>query len=218
MAVVAGQLDLLDLLIPEPEKVDLSKLIGFTMAVTDPDELDRIALAWTTAYHELPWHEWRMFPGWRESHTGTNGLNGPHPSFTYAADLRTCRHERRCVAEREADPCECLGGYLYRIYCSACDRWTGVHDAENGAAEDYLDHCWSGWWDLPVIESSQNPKGGYIFPLPEDYPAQWQCPGAPIRECRGRTRYGTRHVPGGSPYGGYKTAVLRDCKGTHRND
>jgi hypothetical protein len=106
---------------------------------------------------------------------------------------------------------------LYRIYCAGCNAWTGVHEDENAAAEDHLDRCWAGWRALPVIESTMKQTGGYNYPMPEDYPTEWQVPGAPIRECRGRTRYGTRHVPGGSPYGGYKTAVLRGCSGTHRN-
>ena len=210
---MTGQLDIFELLKPEQVPVDFSKLVGFTMSVSDPDELDRIALAWSTAYHDKPWQEWRMFPGWRESHTGSNGLNGPHPSFTYTADLRSCGHERyRTVSEREANPCLCLSGFLYRIYCSGCDWWTGVADDENGVAEAYLDHCWNGWRELPVIESTMKPNGGYTYHFPRDYPEAWKAPGSPLKECRGETKYGTRHVPSGSPYGGYRAAAVRPCE------
>lgn len=214
-AVLDGQLDLLALLEPEPEVIDLDALIGFTMDVTDPYELDRISLAWSEAYATKPHQEWRPFPGWRESHTGANGLNGAHPSYMYTAELRCRCWRTRSCADRESNPCQCVGGYYHRAYCAGCDWWTLVCDGENEAAEAYLDHCWTGWRELPVIESKMNPKGGYSYAIPKDYPKEWQVPGAPTKDCRGMTKHGTRHVPGGSPYGGYKTAVIKECE-AHR--
>lgn len=211
--MITGQLDMFALLKPEVATVDLSALVGFTFRETDPDVLDAIHLAWSTAYHELPHTQWRMFPGWRESQVARSlGTSNPHPTFVYAADLR-CRHWTQATcAEREANPCLCVGKEMIsKAYCVSCDWWTPVTARENDAVELHLDHCWPGWRDLPVIESSMNPKGGYKFDLPATYPQEWQTPGAPVRECRGMTRYGTRHVPMASPFGGYKTAVVREC-------
>lgn len=216
------QPSLLDLLQPEPvPPVNLSGLTGFTMRVTDPDELDRIASKWHAAHQGLKGSAWRMFPGWHESHTGSNGHNSAHRSYVYTADLR-CKHDPangpRLVMEALADPCQCVGNdYYRRIYCAGCDWWTDVYDDENIAVEEYLDHCWPGWRDLPVIETSMKPAGGYNFKIPADYPADWQVPGAPVRDCRGETKYGTRHVPAGSPWHGYRAAVTRECSKHLRN-
>jgi len=218
MSAIAGQLDMFTLLEAEAPDVDLATLVGFTSREADPDALDAIALAWSTAYHDLPHTQWRMFPGWRASHTGMNlGKNNPHPTFMYSADLR-CRHwTQGTCAEREANPCLCVGNDMVtKTYCSACDWWTPIARSENAAVELQLDHCWPGWRDLPVIESKMKPAGGYAFNIPAAYPQEWQTPGAPIRECRGMTRYGTRHVPMASPFGGYKTAVVREC-GAHND-
>lgn len=196
-----GQLDIFELLKPESPTIDLDALTGFTMAELHPDEFDAIALAWREAYQEKPWNEWRMFPGWDESQTGRNAIGTPHPTFTYTASI-LCSHWRETTAANRAGYCQCVKGMCYRIYCVGCEWWTPVADDENEAAELMLDHCWPGWRELPVIEGKQS----------ADYPSEWQAPGAPIRECRGLTKYATRHVPGGSPYGGYRTAVIRDCK------
>ncbi|MDQ0854816.1 hypothetical protein QFZ79_002927 [Arthrobacter sp. V4I6] len=217
MSVITGQLDMLCLLEPESPTVDLSSLTGFTFYQADPDALDAINLAWSTAYHSLPHNEWRMFPGWRESQTGRSlGKDNPHPSFMYAADLRCNHFLKATCAYREANPCQCVGkGMVYKAYCTACDWWTPIASGENEAVELQLDHGWPGWRELPVIESKMKSTGGYAFNVPATYPQEWQTPGAPIRECRGMTRYGTRHVPMASPFGGYKTAVVRECGAHH---
>jgi hypothetical protein len=216
---ITGQMDLLGLLAPEVPTVDLGGLRGWTIDVLDPDELDRMALAWSTAYAPLPWNEWRKFPGWHESQTGRNlGKDSLHPSFTYWADMR-CRHwTQKTVAERELHPCQCVGNaLLYRVYCSGCDWWTPVSDGENKAVEHYLNHCWPGWWELPVIDSKAKGDGRYSFPIPDGYSERWKRPGAPIRDCRGDSPYSGRHVPAGSPFGGYKIAVNRECKNHKSN-
>lgn len=213
-AILDGQLDMLALLEAEPAVIDRGELTGFTFHELDPDILDTLHLAWSEAHHNLPWNEWRKFPGWHESVTGRNVSAGSlHPSFTYWADLRCNHWDKRLVAEREADPCQCVGNdLLYRLYCAACDWWTPVTARENAAVELHLDHCWPGWQELPVIDSKANGAGTYTFPMPKKYPDEWKRPGAPIRDCRGNKHHGGRHVPAGSPFGGYKAAVLRECQ------
>ena len=142
---------------------------------------------------------------------GRNGLGTPHPSFTYSASI-DCAHWRETTVSNRGTYCQCMRGHYYRIYCVGCEWWTPVADGENEAAELLLDHCWPGWRELPTIETKQNAKYGYDFAIPDDYPTEWQVPGAPIKDCRGNTKHGLRHVPSGSPWGGYKTAVVRECK------
>ena len=213
-AQLPGQLDLLSLLEePTAEPMDRSQLVGWTFYETDPDKLDAYHRAWVDFHHALPHGEWKGFPGWHEEMTGRNAAAGsPHPSFTYWADLR-CRHWLEATAEqRSRGYCQCVGKHmLYRVYCSGCDWWTPTFDRENLAVEAYLDRCWPGWRELPVLESRT--KGyDYLFTYPDGYPEEFKTPGSPIRDCRGQTKWGTRHVAGGSPFGGYKVAVVQDCE------
>ncbi|WP_066298911.1 DUF6349 family protein [Arthrobacter luteolus] len=217
-AQLEGQLDLLVLLgqlEASETSQDRSSLTGWTYYETDPDKLDALHHRWVDGYQGVRWQDWKAFPGWHESMTGRNGMGGPHPSFTYTADPG-CNHWRETTAEqRKRGSCQCVGrGMLYRVYCAGCDWWTPIHTGENQAAEAYLDHCWPGWNELPVLESKT--KGyDYVFTFPGDYPGEWNSPGAPIKDCRGTTKFATRHVPGGSPFGGYKVAVVQACDG-HR--
>lgn len=209
--ILEGQLSALDLLIPDPppapivsNQTRIPDLIGFTMSITDPDELDKIHREHVNAYRDHVYPNWLPFRGWSQNMTAVNG-GGEHRSYGYTADTR-------CPHFKSDQKCECIGGYYYRIYCAGCDWWTDIYERENGAAEEYLDHCWKGWRNLPPIETTQKANGGYNFKIPADYPAEWQIPGAPIRGCRGMTKYGTRHVPSGSPWHGYKAAVIQECK------
>lgn len=216
MNTIDGQLDIYALLEPEPPTVDFDSLTGWTLSEPDPDRLDAIASAWGAAYKDLPHAEWRMFPGWRESMTGRNAMGTPHPSFIYTASLH-CGHWRTATRGDYQTGCQCVGkDSYYRAYCAGCEWWTPVVNSENEAAESYLDHCWEGWRELPVIEAKQNATYGYDYAFPKDYPAEWQVPGAPHRDCRGMTVHGTRHVPSGSEWGGYKTAAIQECQQHHR--
>lgn len=208
-----GQLDLFDLLAdlePKPEPPNVAGLTGWTFFEADPDKLDAIWQAWAEVYSQRTHREWKKFPGWHESTTGRNAFQDSlHRSFTYWADVE-CPHWRETtVQQRENGYCQCVGsnGMLYRIYCAGCDWWTPTLGGENLAAESYLDHCWPGWQELPVLEGKD---GKYT--LPAGYPEDWQTPGSPIRDCRGRTKFSTRHVPGGSPFGGYRVGVTQDCE------
>ena len=208
-----GQLDLFDMLAdlePKPELSNVAGLTGWTFFESDPDKLDALHRAWVDAYNQRPNGEWKRFPGWHEAMTGRNALKDSlHPSFTYWADLE-CPHWRvTTVQQRMNGYCQCVGsgGMLYRIYCAGCDWWTPTLSSENRAAEAYLDHCWPGWQELPVLAGIDGK-----YKLPAGYPEEWKTPGSPIRDCRGSSRFGTRHVPGGSPYGGYRVGVTRDCE------
>lgn len=211
-AQLDGQLDLLDLLAPEGPTVDRTQFTGWTYYETDPDRLDALHRSWIDVYHALPHSDWKGFPGWHESMTGRNGMSGPHPSFIYTADLGCYHWRETTVEQRKRGFCQCIGnGMLYRAFCAGCDWWTPTQTSENQAVEDYLDHCWLGWRHLPVLESKT--KGyDYVYTFPDGYPEDWQTPGAPVRDCRGATKFATRHVPGGSPFAGYTVGVIRDCE------
>ena len=86
-------------------------------------------------------------------------------AYAVTADLR-CRHF-------SPETCVCPGDLIDRIYCAECQWWTGIYANESHAAVDYLDHCWPGWRDLPVL-----PEGGPDRPIkiPKDYPEEWNAP------------------------------------------
>ncbi|MDJ1370265.1 DUF6349 family protein [Gulosibacter molinativorax] len=135
-----------------------------------------------------------------------------HPGYTTAeANTATVGHELRifdvdlrCTHYRE--DCSCVGGLLTRGICAPC-RWH-LDGNEATIVEAWHDHAWPGWRTLPVIPASiaktddQNrPTKKYRAWIDEHYPAEWQLPGAPI--ITERQPYGTRHVPGRSPWQGF---------------
>lgn len=108
---------------------------------------------------------------------------GAHPIQVVSAHLECChRRGAECQCVGRADP------IVYRAYCGSCRYWTPVSVDENGAAEAIHDHCWPGWRELPIGTDASRDE-------------HWSQPGAPV--ITARSRYGTRHVPGRSPYGGY---------------
>ena len=109
--------------------------------------------------------------------------------------------------------CECTeaGALLYRGACRGCD-WESSRprDDENVAAEDALDHAWSGWRILPVMPTMPgDPKklARWTAELSAAYPDGWLEAAGPVRTWR--QGLGTRHVPGRSPWGGYDVGVLQ---------
>jgi hypothetical protein len=193
--VLTGQLDLLTLL--ELETPPTAPL-HFTVGHYHPDQLDEAYAYRAKSEGRVGVSNWSR--QWNERQTGRNVTAGSaHRTFTYGADLRCNEHWRN-------PECQCLGDLLYRVYCHDCDWWGGVHENENQAVEDMLTHCWPGWQDLPLVTSSMKPSGGYKFNIPEEYPKEWQYPGAPVRTAR--TPMSGRHVPGRSPWGGYDVGVL----------
>ncbi|WP_284986814.1 DUF6349 family protein [Arthrobacter sp. fls2-241-R2A-172] len=197
--VLTGQLDLLTLL--ELENKPTAPL-HFTVGHYHPDELDEAYAYRGKSEGLLGVSNWSR--QWNEWQTGRNVAPGsPHRTFTCGADLRCNEHWRN-------PNCMCLGDLLYRIYCHDCDWWSGIHDSENSAVEDMLNHCWTGWQELPLVTATMKPGGGYGYKIPEDYPTDWQYPGAPVRTLR--EPMGSRHVPGRSPWGGYDIGVIHNTK------
>lgn len=203
-----GPTNLLDFLEPDPdETAGLTDMAGTFINPPHPDALHAAKKAHFQQCNVYR-GTWRPYRGWAESY-GRTGAGSPHVAQFFSADLR-CRH-------LVAAPCHCVGDLLYRVYCAGCDWWTGIHDRENAATEEHLDHCWPGWRELPVIESTMKPDGSYKYAVPKDYPESWAMSGAPTRDCRGLTKYATRHAPGCNQFGGVKTAVIRECE-QHKGD
>lgn len=120
---------------------------------------------------------------WALPYTQAGATRGAHPIQVVSAHLG-CPH-------RHGEECQCVGRadpIVYRAYCDSCRYWTPVSVDENGAAETIHDHCWPGWRELPIGTDASRDE-------------HWSQPGAPV--ITARSRYGTRHVPGRSPYGGY---------------
>lgn len=95
---------------------------------------------------------------------------------------------------------------MYQAICEPCG-WNGITDRENDAVEMWHDHALPGWRELPIVPSRQRmiDKDGLSKAakkwISEHYPPSMQVPGAPI--ITERRPFGTRHVPGRSPWGGY---------------
>ena len=86
----------------------------------------------------------------------------------------------------------------------------GVAEAR-AAARRSID-AFPGWRDLPILPNKLRGGMGTRTMTPQlqewfdaNYPAEFRVDGAPIRTLRGR--YGTRHVPNYSPFGGYDLSV-----------
>lgn len=191
-----GQLDLFDLLdtVATPPSG-----AGSFMHPGDFEAMYNQKRAWHAEYHVSKCN-WRPYRGWAAKQYSGKGSN--HLAESFDADLR-CQHYWR-------NPCQCVGSLVYRVYCHDCDHWTGIHADENLAWEEHLDHCWTGWRDLPVLESRQVGYG-YKWEIPSGYPEHFQQRGAPIRDCRGNGMAGGRHVPDANEFGGLKVAVFRPC-------
>lgn len=117
------------------------------------------------------------------------------------------------------DPPPCGHDHIKR--CRGCCRgcaWEGPdRDDENAAVEDGMDHAWPGWRDLPAaprppsvvnVGKASHPKQvtRWTEQVNAVYPAGWLGAGGPIRTLR--EKYGTRHVPNATPWGGYDLAVI----------
>lgn len=103
--------------------------------------------------------------------------------------------------------CSCIQLSLDQAVCTAC-RWHHIADSENECVEAWHDHTWPGWRELPILPDELRGKMGTGTMTAKletwfaaNYPADFRVPGAPILTRRGK--WGTRHVPGYSPYGGY---------------
>ena len=160
------------------------------------------------------------FAGWRAAH-GSFGSTGRSHAWTVCLTCPDTPTERcqptvlsadlRCDCDRY-EQCSCLGDLMYRGACRRCD-WEGEpHDRENAAAEDACDHAWPGWRELPVVSAvpeERKKRAAWVERVTELYPAGWLEDGGPIRTAR--SRGGTRHVPGRTPFGGYDLAGVAEA-------
>ncbi|TYC96606.1 hypothetical protein FQ377_13865 [Arthrobacter echini] len=188
----SDQGDLFDLLtLAEP----ITAPLGFTVDAYTPDEHHTACERWRIEHGTFAMsgrsHMWHC-AGYD---VGCNRiLAGDHPTVLMTAGTR-CEHYGR-------PRCSCVGDLLYRIHCEGCGHVTGIHAHENDAVEDHLDHCWTGWRNLPVLTQAKNGT----WKIPADYPTTWQIPGAPIRTLR--QPLATRHVPSRASFGGYDTGTI----------
>lgn len=208
MIAIDGQMDLFDLLASEADSGWSGELIlpptpGDIGTFLHPGDLEAMYDAKLAHRREFNVNKgnWKPYRGW--SAQEASGKDSAHQATCYDAELRCSSHWGK--------GCQCVGSLVYRVYCHDCEHWTGIYEDGNQAWEAHLDHCWTGWRDLPVLESKVV-SYSYKHTPPADYPAKFLQPGAPIRDCRGLTKYATRHVPGHNQYGGVMVGVIRDCK------
>ena len=135
-----------------------------------------------------------------------------HTFVAYIADLRCfCSLSYRTVTEfAEAGYCRCPGDLLTKVVCAEC-KWHHI-GTETHAVEAWHDHAFPGWKDLPVFPAKLRGQMGSreLTPNREEwleahYPATFRTPLAPV--LTDRQKFGTRHVPGYSPLGGFDLSV-----------
>lgn len=153
-------------------------------------------------------HDYGNFDCYRRSHAWHAELTAKAERPTGACRPTILMADLRC--DHLGHDCMCVGDLIYRGACLHC-TWEGpVRDDENPAAEDAHDHAWPGWRELPIAprrpESGTNAKQNkamarWIQTINNIYPAGWLQAGGPIRTSR--RRYGTRHVPNHTGFGGY---------------
>jgi hypothetical protein len=151
-------------------------------------------------------HMWHR-NGWDRGHSIQFG---PHRIELFGADT-SCTE-----ADHHHSPGELPEGGGSRIshqaVCADQCAWHAI-GTEREVVEAWHDHAMPGWRELPTLPDKLRPSGAGISTkntaamawIHENYPEQWQQPGAPI--LTRRARYGTRHVPGYSPFGGYDLCV-----------
>lgn len=175
--------------------------LHFTTAYYSPDDLDAAFEHWQFLHAQDKTHvNSRM---WHRSITvPENGQVAGHGFVLYTTDLR-------CEPWKHSDShesCTCVGELMYQAICEPCE-WNGIADHENAAVEMWHDHALAGWRELPVVPSRLRMMDKDALAksatkwIVENYPKSMQIPGAPI--ITERRPYGTRHVPGRSPWGGY---------------
>jgi hypothetical protein len=148
-----------------------------------------------------------------------------HPGKPYRMNRAK---ERDAAAGREhrwnADGCYCITFWVARGVCLGCG-WSGpIRSEEEGcgqaAVEDAHDHAFPGWREKPVVRrppewgSGEKAKADlrrWHDEVAELYGKAWLATGGPIRTDRGPIgSAGTRHVPGGSRFGGYDLSATPD--------
>lgn len=175
--------------------------LGGTAALLDLTNewrAERAGRPWTDADRHKPSYAW------------TPAICGPK----YDADAEGCCPVILSVDLRCRDhwrvPCSCVGDLLYLHACTGCGHVDDARSSENLAAEDAMDHAWPEWRDLPVLATSmpdeRRQQAAWTEVALEHYPAGWLERGGPVRTARSRA--GSRHVPGRTPYNGYDMAEV----------
>lgn len=136
------------------------------------------------------------YPGWRIEPTGSLGDGG-----------RGHTHYLLSVYDD--------GALKHRAICDACGWGTPV-GTERETVALWHDHAWPGWRDLPVVPLDIAPRGGGMDLkraydkvaarrgcdwVQANYLTDWHVDRAPILS--ERSGYGTRDVPGYSPWAGF---------------
>lgn len=190
--------------------------LNFTREYFHPDELAE-ATRWLRVEEGMSFgsavgriHTWQMgmTTGWvvpegAAAHSmcmlntdlGCFGIDGHGIDYGYRRDypLAQGEHLRRVML------CSCVYATVHQAVCSVC-RWHYIGGTETEIVEAWHDHAFPGWRDLPA--APQGLEGQKLAQwASEMYPEECQVPAAPIRSLR--SRYGTRHVPGRSPWGGF---------------
>ncbi|MFC4225449.1 DUF6349 family protein [Lysinibacter cavernae] len=174
-------------------------------------------------YHELqasPADLDAAFIRWKETHGPADSIRRSHmwqrDPFMHPIMAATDSHTLEVFSaqascdypDHDHTSNELLGRERFLAICTICD-WRRIADIENDVIEAWHDHSLPGWRELPVIPLSVT-SVGEIKKLPAKiaewaevhYPASWQIPGSPI--ITERSGSFTRHIPGHSPWGGYK--------------
>lgn len=166
--------------------------LGFTQDYYSPQALDEAFAHWQFLNGNLG--SYGRSHMWHRSIAHGFVEFGEHRSESYTVDLRP---------EPSA---EGPGDLLYKMVCQPCG-WQSEAGGENDAVEAWHDHAVPGWRDLPVIphqvrvRSESGLTKVALKWIEQTYPEEMQLSGAPI--ITERQPYGTRHVPGYSPWGGY---------------
>tara|TARA_R100000365_G_scaffold3528_1_gene11907 strand:+ start:14475 stop:15101 length:627 start_codon:yes stop_codon:yes gene_type:complete len=178
--------------------------LHFTAAYHHPDDLDAARARWVFEYGHFGSYVTSHM--WHRAICGGQMRLDEHSLDTFTADLR-CPPGAH---PRDADTCQCVGGLLSLAICAPC-AWHTL-GTENETVEAWHDHAFPGWRELPILPDKLRGQMGTRRLtskledwLTDNYPTRFQTPGAPIRTHR--QKYGTRHVPDYSPYGGYDLAA-----------
>ena len=173
--------------------------LHFTTVYYPPAELDAALDQWMFLHA----HDKTHVNMWRHSITvPDNAQVAGHGFALYTTDLR-------CEPWKHSDrheSCQCVGDLMYQAICEPCE-WNAITDHENVAVELWHDHALPGWRELPIVPSrlramdtDRMSKATKNW-IAEHYPKSMQVPGTPM--ITERRPFGTRHVPGRSPWGGY---------------
>ncbi|HWV50878.1 MAG TPA: DUF6349 family protein [Microbacterium sp.] len=201
-----------DELAREDARANLSEWQGaplrFTLDYYPPAALDEAFAHW--CFLNTHFDSYSQSHMWHRAIVDHDDLvvaDGAHVAASFTAELRPRKGH------------EGPGELLTKMVCEPC-AWQIIDESENHAVEAWHDHAFPGWRELPVVPFQirvRTEKGMSKLArawIAERYPAEAQTPGAPI--ITERPKYGTRHVRGYSPWGGYdlsstalKTPALR---------